>query len=508
MYRYGKINGLSRFSIFSELYSIDFVRSFALDAMHLYWENIVPTMFDLWRGKFFSSKRNDEREGNQNNNMARKTKPPAKKFWDNEDIYNVKAADWQEIAEDMKESSKLIPSQFGSPLRNIANNFTNFKANEWQNWALFTAPVLLKGILDDRCYTHFMRLVSAFTTSMDTAFSAKDIITVKEDICAFLIHYEATYYQYKYDKVSVCTSQFHYLAHIPDMLEWLGPVWAYWQFPMERMCGIIVAGVGSRIQANRNISCNILHQEQLHALRYLASDKTCVLPLGHALNQPNEIDTDDDLDNSQSQATSKPASLSGAFLHRISKRGPRVNDLPEEDQDIPNSSTLVGRSQVSLQTHERRLIRDWYSIRTDEVDMSKVPVKFEAWKKLRLSNGQVVRSLYFTPSNDSGTLRDSSVVRYELPSGDGNKLSHYGHLLLLISTGIPLRSMKYNDSYDIALIQRFHFESDEDGNLLRIKGRVPGPRLFISTSAIKELVGQIRKDGINYIVDQYTAFMV
>lgn len=187
---HGKLNGVSRFSIFSELYSLDFVKSFALDAMHLYWENVVPTLFDLWRGKFFTPTRNSE----QNADRGRKTRTSNKKFWNTDDVYNVKEEQWHNISADMQDSSKLIPVPFGAALRPIDANFGTYKANEWQNWALFVAPVLLKGALEDQCYQHFMRLVSAFTTSMDTSIVLEDIMAVKEDIIAFIEHYESTYY--------------------------------------------------------------------------------------------------------------------------------------------------------------------------------------------------------------------------------------------------------------------------------------------------------------------------
>ncbi|KDQ54188.1 hypothetical protein JAAARDRAFT_135904 [Jaapia argillacea MUCL 33604] len=31
----------------------------------------------------------------------------------------------------------------------------------------------------------------------------------------------------------------HALLHIADSIEFAGPVWAYWAFPMERYCGSI-----------------------------------------------------------------------------------------------------------------------------------------------------------------------------------------------------------------------------------------------------------------------------
>ena len=38
----------------------------------------------------------------------------------------------------------------------------------------------------------------------------------------------------------------HALLHISDSIEEMGPVWAYWAFPMERFCGRVQRHVKSR----------------------------------------------------------------------------------------------------------------------------------------------------------------------------------------------------------------------------------------------------------------------
>ncbi|TRM55459.1 hypothetical protein BD626DRAFT_358155, partial [Schizophyllum amplum] len=36
------------------------------------------------------------------------------------------------------------------------------------------------------------------------------------------------------------------LLHIADSIEAMGPVWAYWAFPMERYCGRLQTGLRNR----------------------------------------------------------------------------------------------------------------------------------------------------------------------------------------------------------------------------------------------------------------------
>src|SRR6266508_3399822 len=47
------ILGIKGRSILFELKSIEFPRSFPIDIMHLFFENVTPQMFKLWSNQFF-----------------------------------------------------------------------------------------------------------------------------------------------------------------------------------------------------------------------------------------------------------------------------------------------------------------------------------------------------------------------------------------------------------------------------------------------------------------------
>jgi hypothetical protein len=76
-------------------------------------------------------------------------------------------------------------------------------------------------------------------------------IDVRERLAKFNQYYEARYYNQDYNRLAACLPVFHQLAHIADFLEILGPMWAYSQWCMERMCGIIVKYAKNRFWANR-----------------------------------------------------------------------------------------------------------------------------------------------------------------------------------------------------------------------------------------------------------------
>ena len=50
-------------------------------------------------------------------------------------------------------------------------------------------------------------------------------------------YYEDLYYQCKQARLPVYRAVFHTLLHVTDCGEWLGLMWSYVQWMMERMCG-------------------------------------------------------------------------------------------------------------------------------------------------------------------------------------------------------------------------------------------------------------------------------
>ncbi|KZO91287.1 hypothetical protein CALVIDRAFT_489305, partial [Calocera viscosa TUFC12733] len=49
----------------------------------------------------------------------------------------------------------------------------------------------------------------------------------------------------------------HSLLHVAACVEWTGPVWAYWAFPMERYCGQLQSAVTGRLNPYPGIDRHI-----------------------------------------------------------------------------------------------------------------------------------------------------------------------------------------------------------------------------------------------------------
>ena len=71
---------------------------------------------------------------------------------------------------------------------------------------------------------------------------------------------------------------FHYILHITDSIKNTGPCWATWQFPMERVCGMLLPLARSRLHPYKNIINNIYIQELLNHLRYYQTTYTNIFP--------------------------------------------------------------------------------------------------------------------------------------------------------------------------------------------------------------------------------------
>src|SRR2546423_5033944 len=71
---------------------------------------------------------------------------------------------------------------------------------------------------------------------------------------------------------------FHNILHIADSIENTGPCWATWQFPMERVCGMLLPLARSRLHPYKNIINNIHIWELFNNLRFYQAIHTKIFP--------------------------------------------------------------------------------------------------------------------------------------------------------------------------------------------------------------------------------------
>ena len=64
----------------------------------------------------------------------------------------------------------------------------------------------------------------------------------------------------------MCPLTIHALLHIADAIKALGPVWAYWAFPMERYCGALQRAIQNRRFPYASASRFVIETAQLNQI--------------------------------------------------------------------------------------------------------------------------------------------------------------------------------------------------------------------------------------------------
>lgn len=77
------------------------------------------------------------------------------------------------------------------------------------------------------------------------------------------------YLQYSETRLPVCTLPIHALLHIAQDIRNMGPMWAYWAFPMERFCGSLLPSIKSRKYPFTSLDHRVRDIAQLDQLKLL-----------------------------------------------------------------------------------------------------------------------------------------------------------------------------------------------------------------------------------------------
>jgi hypothetical protein len=157
------IKGLSALTV---LHSVQFPIAFPLDFMHLIWENLIPNLVRLWTGSF-------------------------KDLGGSENDFEIPSNIWTEIGRATAESGRTCPSQFGKRVPDIAERLYEFTAETWSFWALYLAPVLLRGRFRRPVYYHhFVKLIKLLQLCMQFEITLEDLDEIRSGFCEWVEKYE------------------------------------------------------------------------------------------------------------------------------------------------------------------------------------------------------------------------------------------------------------------------------------------------------------------------------
>ena len=159
-------------------------------------------------------------------------------------------------------------------------------AEMWSNWALYIAPVVLRGrFKKDKYYKHFINLVKllklclafeideTMLKEIDEGF--KSWVQAYEKLVLFILYLllysqlHRLYYRNDPDRLSACPLTIHALLHILGGIHMIGPVWTSWAFPMERHCNLLLPAIKSRRYPYESINSFVTATAQLNQIQLL-----------------------------------------------------------------------------------------------------------------------------------------------------------------------------------------------------------------------------------------------
>jgi Transposase family tnp2 len=437
--------GVAQYSVFYQLDTIDFPRSFPNDVMHLVFQNVVPKMVCWWTGEFLKC---DEDDIGFVDELA------------------IPKPIWRQIGRDMQNSLRSIPSSYGKALRDISKYSGSFKAEEWSNFLLHYSSVLLhgRGRLRQDLFEHYGKLVAAIDLAIDYEIAVENIDAIKTLLIDFVSDYERLYYQYNGARISACLSTFHLLLHLHESISDCGPAWVFWQFPCERVCGMLKPMVKNRSRANRNLSLAILYQEQFNHLPFATPSWT--IPQFHS-SLANPHYTEDFNGHEYS------------FLH------PRVDDmlLPEETTHLVRYyANLLGCTPREINLNDdidSEIVKWGRCLLTGDVD----GVSCEWNEKRRgLANGRTSSVVQLSQLNDN----EESITQYA-------KVIHF-----FVHEFRDVKQM-------LAYIQIYHFTDysaqcgcSQENKIIRLNRL--GSKEVVSVTALDEGIGIMEVAEKSYLI--------
>ncbi|PSR75102.1 hypothetical protein PHLCEN_2v9325 [Hermanssonia centrifuga] len=353
-------------------------RSLPWEWMHLFAENIIPNMIDLWIGRF-------------------------KGLDTGVEDYGISGDVWEEIGLETAAATKNIPAAFVRSMGNIAESRATFTAESYAFWFMYLAPYLLSGRLANPYYKHFLDLVHIMKITLQFEITTEQIDELERLIIAWVGDYERFYYQYDNERLSVCLLVIHGLLHIPDDIRFCGPMSTTWSFYMERYCGFLKQGLRSRSQPWRNLDERI-------------KDFACISQLQLKYNLHEELPSMDKREE-------------------ISSSERVYDEYPMSILRFPCISTF--RPDEILQAKIARYVNILIGKPVRQI-ANKLPVMMPFWGAVRIKEGgDVIRA--GTRLRQIRQGRNASFIRYEVVTGaEEMRTVFYGRLEQILECNIPV----------------------------------------------------------------------
>ncbi|KAJ6488573.1 hypothetical protein C8R47DRAFT_484938 [Mycena vitilis] len=301
---------------------------FAMDAMHAPCLNLPDLMIPLWRGTFDCDKTDD------------------RATWD----WAVLTGDtWKRHGKAVADLTQYIPGSFDRPPRNPAEKINSgYKAWEFNLYFFGVGPALLYGILPEKYYRNYCKAVRSIRILFQEEATPDEILEAHRLYSEFSDEFEQLYIQGRADRLHFARPVLHTISHMPGETIRKGPANIYSQWALERTIGNLGQEIKQHATPYANLSQRAIRRCQVNAL-------TAIIP---------------DLE-------------------------PESNKLPRGAVDVGGGYVLL-RAQDScsrpVRGCEEAAIREYLRDEFGDDIAEEWQPSVVRWARLRLPNGQIVRS--------------------------------------------------------------------------------------------------------------------
>ncbi|KAF8761826.1 hypothetical protein RHS01_00193 [Rhizoctonia solani] len=117
-----------------------------------------------------------------------------------------------------------MPTSFGCPVPDPRKR-SQFIAETWSVFTTQLAPALLRRqFSNQRYYCHFVCLVKLLLLAISFDLLRDKIPKIQQGFADWIEEYKQIYYQFDKDQLQTCPVNIHYLLHVADSIEYMGPI--------------------------------------------------------------------------------------------------------------------------------------------------------------------------------------------------------------------------------------------------------------------------------------------
>jgi hypothetical protein len=304
------------------------------DCMHLHGQNITTLFFGLWHGTL----------------THHKTDPPSAWPW------RVLVGDtWKWFGAKLADARRYLPGSFERAPRNIAEKFTSgYKTWEFNVAFYGLGPGFLMDVLPQPYYGNYTKLVFSVRRKECREISAEQLRAAHRAQVEFHREYEEIYYQGMPERLGFCRQSIHNLSHGAPEVTRVGPLVLLAQWALERTIG----DLGRQV---RNFQGPKMYSNFAH--------------IGWRQVQVN------------------------ALYNIFPELAPSEVEISAADEDLGGGFALLRRGsdrtrRAVTRTESNAIMSFMREHDMDDVFPDAASVLVTRWGRLRLPNGQIVRSLW------------------------------------------------------------------------------------------------------------------